>query len=131
MRTASSLRQPFSSASARRSRGPESRFTSIVASILLPPKDRLSSVVGPLRSGAPPIAALASHVRQHARNVTEPYIAFGRTEHLYKECAAQANYSVPQAGDRAVEIPKTAGGVDLGVGEGWWYEGIHLRSIHS
>jgi hypothetical protein len=31
-------------------------------------------------------------------------------------------------------VPKTAAGEDLGVGEGWWYDGmliIYLSPVHS
>jgi cytochrome b pre-mRNA-processing protein 3 len=42
---------------------------------------------------------------------------------LYKECALQADYSIPQAGKDDQEMPKTEAGEDLGVGEGWWLTG--------
>lgn len=67
---------------------------------------------------------LAHEVRQRAPNITETYVAYGVTDKLYKECATQADYSVPQASEKDGEIPKTAAGVDLGVGEGWWYKGV-------
>lgn len=41
-----------------------------------------------------------------------------------KECAKQADYTIPQAEQRGTEIPKTKDGEDLGVGKGWWYEGM-------
>ena len=43
-----------------------------------------------------------------------------------KECANQADYSIPQSEQRGAEIPKTEDGQDLGVGKGWWYEGMLL-----
>lgn len=71
---------------------------------------------------------LAKNLRDRAMGVTETYIAYDATEKLYKRCAAQAPYSVPQAhnenrktGD--VEIPESSDGVQQGVGEGWWYQG--------
>lgn len=67
---------------------------------------------------------LAKAVRQRASAVTETYVAYGACESLVKECAAQADYSIPQSHEKGVEIPKTKDGEDLGVGTGWWYEGI-------
>lgn len=58
--------------------------------------------------------------------MTETYVAYGVTEGLVKECAKQADYSIPQAKQRGVEIPKTKDGQDLGIGTGWWYEGMPL-----
>lgn len=44
---------------------------------------------------------------------------------LYKECTAQADYSIPQAADPDAEMPKTEEGEDLGVSveESWWHTG--------
>lgn len=58
--------------------------------------------------------------------MTETYVAYGVTEGLVKECAKQADYSIPQAKQRGVETPKTEDGQDLGIGTGWWYEGMLL-----
>lgn len=52
---------------------------------------------------------------------TETYVAYGGTEMLFRECARQADYRVEKGADG--DAPKTAKGEDLGVGEGWWYEG--------
>lgn len=54
-------------------------------------------------------------------------------ETLFKECASQADYIVPQAFERKGKIPKTAAGEDVGEGSGWWYDcefDIHLRCRH-
>ena len=53
---------------------------------------------------------------------TETYVAYGTTEALFKECARQADYIVPQTFERGVETPKNADGEDIGEGTGWWYE---------
>jgi cytochrome b pre-mRNA-processing protein 3 len=42
---------------------------------------------------------------------------------LFEICSAQADYKIPQASQKGVDVPKTANGEDLGVGKGWWYEG--------
>jgi cytochrome b pre-mRNA-processing protein 3 len=53
----------------------------------------------------------------------ETYIAYGATKALYKDCSKQADYTIPQASQKGVEIPKSEKGEDLGVGEGYWYKG--------
>ncbi len=72
---------------------------------------------------------MASEVRKRASGLTETYVAYGSTERLYKSCAAQADYTVPNAADRAVELPKTKDGVDRGVGSGWWYSGMSIVAL--
>jgi len=51
------------------------------------------------------------------------YTAYGVTEGMFKQCSAQADYTIPQAADEDFEMPKTADGEDLGVGGGWWHKG--------
>jgi len=47
-------------------------------------------------------------------------------------CSAQADYKIPQASQKGVEVPKTANGEDLGVGKGWWYEGsFHSNAVYA
>ncbi len=65
-------------------------------------------------------------LKKAAGRATETYTAYGVTENLYKECALQATYEIPQATKVDEETPKTANGEDLGVGEGWWHTGIFL-----
>ena len=67
---------------------------------------------------------VAQKIRKTAPVTTETYIAYGACENLVKECARQADYTISQEGrkDRG-EIPKSKNGEDLGVGQGWWYEG--------
>lgn len=78
----------------------------------------------PQRVESSPTHKLAKAVRQRASAVTETYVAYGACESLVKECAAKADYSIPQSREKGVEIPKTKDGEDVGVGTGWWYEGI-------
>ena len=63
-------------------------------------------------------------------STTETYVAYGATERLYHDCARVADYTVPQASDEDVEIPKTKYGEDMGVavGDSWWYKGNLLSS---
>ncbi|KAI9891707.1 MAG: Protein cbp3, mitochondrial [Vezdaea aestivalis] len=58
--------------------------------------------------------------------MTETYAAYGATQGLYKECARQAPYAIPQAKAKDGVIPKNEKGEDLGEGQGWWYEELGL-----
>lgn len=71
-----------------------------------------------------PTRAIAKELRKRASSVTETYVAYGVCEKLVKECARQANYTIPQAHEKNVDIPKTKDGEDLGAGTGWWYESM-------
>ncbi|MCJ1286990.1 hypothetical protein MMC26_006337 [Xylographa opegraphella] len=73
-----------------------------------------------------PSRKLAQEFRKRAPETTETYVAYGVSEALVKECAKQADYSIPQAKEKGVEIPKSQNGEDLGVGIGWWYEELGL-----
>ena len=46
------------------------------------------------------------------------------TQKLFEACSSQADYRIPQLSQKGVQVPKTEAGEDLGVGEGWWYEGL-------
>lgn len=54
--------------------------------------------------------------------MTEPYVAYGATRDLIKECSRPGEYTIPQALQKGAEIPTIENGVHLGEGEGWWYE---------
>ena len=54
---------------------------------------------------------------------TETYVAYGVAKKLFEACSAQADYKIPQISQKGAEVPKTASGEDIGVGQGWWYEG--------
>lgn len=69
-----------------------------------------------------PVSGLAKGLRERASSFTETYVAYGACEVLVKECARQADYTIPQAHEQDVEVPKTKDGEDLGVGTGWWFE---------
>lgn len=73
-------------------------------------------------STAPPSLSIAKELHKRVSSVTETYVAYGVCENLVKECARQADYAIPQAHEKNVEIPKTKDGEDLGVGTGWWFE---------
>ena len=73
-------------------------------------------------SNDPTGIAIAKEIRKRYSSVTETYVAYGVCENLVKECARQADYTIPQAHEKNVEIPKTKDKEDLGVGTGWWFE---------
>lgn len=76
-----------------------------------------------------PTRSIAKELRKRASSTTETYIAYGVCEKLAKECARQADYTIPQAHDKNAEVPKTKDGEDLGVGTGWWYESKHASPL--
>ncbi|KAF1811215.1 hypothetical protein P152DRAFT_65630 [Eremomyces bilateralis CBS 781.70] len=79
-----------------------------------------------------PVQRVAKVLQNRAPAMVETYHAFGATEHLYKECASQAIYNVPQARDKSLgEIPLSKSGKHLGVGEGWWYDELKLEPTFS
>ncbi|KUJ19162.1 uncharacterized protein LY89DRAFT_683090 [Mollisia scopiformis] len=72
----------------------------------------------------------ARELKKLAGGATETYTAYGATELLYKECAKQADYTIPQA-KTGEEMPKTEDGVDVGIGEGWWHTELGLKPTFS
>lgn len=70
---------------------------------------------------------IAKSVLPSPGSTAETYVAYGLTQKLFEACSAQADYRIPQASQKRAEVPKTAAGEDLGVGEGWWYEGSSSR----
>ena len=83
----------------------------------------------PPHLAASPSKKLGNELRKRAPGVTETYVAYGITESLVRECARPADYTIPQAGQKNVELPKTGAGEDLGVGKGWWYEGMPFSML--
>ncbi|KKA19342.1 Ubiquinol-cytochrome C chaperone [Rasamsonia emersonii CBS 393.64] len=74
---------------------------------------------------------IAQSLVSRSRNTTETYVSYGLTQKLFEACSAQADYRIPQAAQKGAEIPKTASGEDLGVGEGWWYNNLGLLPTFS
>lgn len=77
---------------------------------------RASSADTPTRSLA------KEFTKRLPETLTEPYKAYGACQRLIKECARQADYTIPQAHEKNVEVPQTKDQEDLGVGTGWWFE---------
>lgn len=88
---------------------------------------------------------LATSLRSAAKNTTESYITYGVTEILFKSCAAQAPYTIPEDQRMGVYTghgpPKNAREEDVGVpdsevagGKGaqsWWFREIGLEPTFS
>lgn len=55
-------------------------------------------------------------------DITETYVAKEVGETLFKECARQADYTIPQAFEKSGEVPKNDATEDIGQGTGWWYD---------
>lgn len=82
----------------------------------------------PSNDADPTQTRTARAVRGGMESLAEPYVAERATETLFKECARQADYIVPQAFEKNVEIPTNKEGEHIGEGTGWWYESKGLRS---
>ena len=94
-------------------------------------KDPQAAASEEKKSGAPSTepTSIAKEIHKRFSSVTETYVAYGVCEKLVIECARQADYTIPQAREKNVEIPKTKDKEDLGIGTGWWFdsEQISLR----
>lgn len=53
----------------------------------------------------------------------EPYRIVSATEAIYKTCAAEALYTIPEKDRKNDTIKKTAEGEDIGDGKTMWHEG--------
>ncbi|KAI4766944.1 hypothetical protein E4T51_00134 [Aureobasidium sp. EXF-12344] len=63
--------------------------------------------------------------QKQMKAATEPYVAYGATEDLFRACARAGEYSMPTVAE-GEEPLRSAQGEDLGVGSGWWYEELGL-----
>ncbi|KAJ5707215.1 hypothetical protein N7488_007016 [Penicillium malachiteum] len=61
----------------------------------------------------------------------ETYVAYGMTQRLFEACSNQADYKVPQATQKGVEVPLTASGEHLGTSDSWWYKELGLQPTFS
>lgn len=91
-----------------------------------PPLRRSESRLGSHRNfSATPTASagILKSLASRQGGAAETYVSYGFTQKLYEACSSQADYEIPQLAQKGVEVPKTADGEELGVGEGWWYKG--------
>ncbi|KAJ5888808.1 hypothetical protein N7495_008849 [Penicillium taxi] len=61
----------------------------------------------------------------------ETYVAYGMTQKLFDACSSQADYKVPQATQKGVEVPLTESGEHLGTSDSWWYQELGLTPTFS
>ena len=81
---------------------------------------------------------LANRLRKTATRTTDPYIAYGATQSLFRTCSAQASYTIPEPQRQGILTgqgpPKTSTGEDLGVPESpgsWWFNELGLQPTFS
>ncbi|PYH76959.1 hypothetical protein BO82DRAFT_358709 [Aspergillus uvarum CBS 121591] len=74
---------------------------------------------------------LARAIASRPGTPAETYVAYGLTQKLFEACSTQAEYTIPQLNKKGGQVPKTAAGEDLGVGEGWWYKELGLLPTFS
>lgn len=68
------------------------------------------------------LASLRSSSNPIAKATTEPYVAYGATEDLFKACASTCSYTIPAVNAKPPQpAPKNDKGEDIGEGEGWWF----------
>lgn len=68
------------------------------------------------------IASLRDSQNPIAKATTEPYVAYGATEELFKACAATCSYTIPNLNLNPPQpAPKNEREEDVGEGEGWWF----------
>lgn len=74
---------------------------------------------------------LTNTVLPRPGSTAETYVAYGMTQKLFEACSSQADYRIPQVSQKGAQVPKTEGGEDLGVGEGWWHEGLFFLIVQT
>ncbi|PCH07955.1 Ubiquinol-cytochrome c chaperone/UPF0174 [Penicillium occitanis (nom. inval.)] len=98
-------------------------------------RSEVRSVLNPSRRNfsATPTASASSGILKSLSQggAAETYVSYGFTQKLYEACSSQADYEIPQLAQKGVEVPKTANGEELGVGEGWWYKELELLPTFS
>jgi len=111
---------------------PEYNVTKVTPVTSIPPVTPERAEGGSKSTSKPTASKTVQELKKLTGRATETYTAYGATEILYKECAVQADYSIPQAKDKdAADMPKTADGEDLGIGEGWWHTEAGLQPTFS
>lgn len=108
-----SLARPFSNTAAQRLRIEDVTEQSPTASS---PRDGDASTIQKF--------AQRLRAQKQLAAATEPYVAYGATEDLFRECARAGAYTIPTL-EEGSPPARTPTGEDLGVGSGWWYEGMH------
>ncbi|PGH14819.1 hypothetical protein AJ79_02835 [Helicocarpus griseus UAMH5409] len=128
-RGATSTTTPYASTTSQTQNRTKNNSTNSSKRILRDPKDR------PPQSSSSASTSRMSNIAQtlqsRASRTTETYTAYGATKKMFEACQLQADYKIPQALQPGAEVPKTANGEDLGVGEGAWYKDLSLLPTFS
>lgn len=89
---------------------------------------RADYTVNPPRAEAQPDASTMQKFAQRMRAqkqmlaATEPYVAYGSTQELFRICGRPGEYTMPKVeNEENKKVLET--GEEIGVGEGWWYNG--------
>lgn len=69
------------------------------------------------------VQPVADRLQNTARKTTHSYMVYGATEHMYKACSAQADYTITEADRKAGKIRQLEDGEEVGVGSGMWHDG--------
>ncbi|KAI0841789.1 ubiquinol-cytochrome C chaperone-domain-containing protein [Hypoxylon sp. FL0890] len=70
-------------------------------------------------------------IEKYFRRKAEPYRVVHATQDIYKACAREALYTIPDKDRKAGTIPKTAEGEDIGEGKTMWHEDFKLPPTFS
>ncbi|THX35367.1 hypothetical protein D6D12_00369 [Aureobasidium pullulans] len=119
--------------------GPTRQVNGRIVHTRLSPRDQFlgrtfATTASRLEAGKPQEGPDASTMQKFAQRMraqkqmkaaTEPYVAYGATEDLFRACARAGEYTMPTVAE-GEEPLRSAKGEDLGVGSGWWYEELGL-----
>lgn len=96
------------------------RAFAVSSSLLQDPEQQKQQPSQPTQAAF--IASLRSSSNPIAKATTEPYVAYGATEDLFRACAATCSYTIPAVNEKPPQpAPKNDKGEDIGLGEGWWF----------
>ncbi|KAF2126102.1 hypothetical protein P153DRAFT_369458 [Dothidotthia symphoricarpi CBS 119687] len=132
-KSSASILQPANRTSLRKAQRTFSTTTPSLyhATRKLAAEPRPESIKKPSPAVKSSITGLAQKLREKAPLMIEPYVAYGATRDLVKECSRPGDYKIPQALLKKGEIPVDDNGVHLGEGEGWWYDTLGLTPTFS
>ncbi|KAK5088005.1 Serine carboxypeptidase 3 [Lithohypha guttulata] len=127
------------------SNAPTSASSQVPAPSTAEMQKQISSRLGSSRVGGGIGHKIATSLRSAAKSTTETYITYGLTEAMFKSCAAQAPYTIPEDQRMGVYTgkgpPKNARAEDVGVPEtsvpgsqgaqSWWFTRLGLEPTFS
>ncbi|KAI8959410.1 ubiquinol-cytochrome C chaperone-domain-containing protein [Daldinia sp. FL1419] len=78
-----------------------------------------------------PALSIRETIAKVFKSSAEPYRIVHATENIYKACAREAHYTIPDKDRKAGTITKTAEGEDIGEGKTMWHEEFKLAPTFS